>query len=66
MNKGLSLRAFNRLFPDEASARQWFEQARWLKMASRWECRRCDRQFTVTAGTPMRRRLLYRVLTAPA
>ena len=30
MNMGtLSLRAFSELFPDEVSARAWFERARW-------------------------------------
>jgi len=68
----LSLRAFNALFPDEDSARGWFERARWpqgpecsgcgsvnrarwINTRRVWACRECDRQFTVTAGTPMHR-----------
>ena len=37
MNMGtLFLRAFNELFPDEVSARAWFERARWPDGPFRW------------------------------
>ena len=66
MNMGtLSLRAFNELFPDEVSARDWFERARWPDGPFRWNQKKealLDRM-TRMVQTGDERPLPYTILT---
>jgi len=66
MNMGtLSLRAFNELFPDEVSARAWFERARWPDGPFRWNRKAdaCLERMALLIRNAIERPFPYAILT---
>jgi hypothetical protein len=67
MNMGtLSLHVFNELFPDEVSARAWFERARWPDGPFHWNRKAdaCLERMALLIRNGIERPLPYAILTA--